>query len=110
MRCRCSALRVPRVDADITPDHHIILGGAPRGQSGISGRTPGLGRCAAGIDASAADKMALDDSRLHPGAGQAERQGWSGLAAADDDRVEIRHDKPLQQLRYSPPWDDEEPR
>jgi hypothetical protein len=53
-----------------------------------------LGRGAAGIDASAADEMALNDSHLHPGAGQAECQRWSGLAGADDDRVEVGHDKP----------------
>jgi hypothetical protein len=41
--------------------------------------------------------MALDDSHFHPGAGKAEGQRWSGLAGADDDRVEIGRDKPLQQ-------------
>jgi hypothetical protein len=41
--------------------------------------------------------MALDDRHLHPGAGQAERQRWSGLAGADDDRIEVGHDKPLPQ-------------
>ena len=45
--------------------------GAP---GGIGARYQGLGRGAAGIDASAADEMALNDSHLHPGAGQAECQ------------------------------------
>src|SRR5262249_4959557 len=52
-------------------------------------------------DTSALDEMALNDSHLHPGAGQAERQRWSGLAGADDDRVEVGHDKPLQQQEAS---------
>src|ERR1700746_386669 len=71
--------------------------GAPRGPGGIGARYQRLGRGAAGIDASAADEMALDDSHLHPGARQAECQRWSGLAGADDDRVEVGHDKPVQQ-------------
>ena len=87
----------PHVDADVTPDHHTILRGAPRDPGGIGARYQGLGRGAAGIDASAADEMALNDSHLHPGPGKAERQRWSGLAGADDDRVEVGHDKPLQQ-------------
>jgi hypothetical protein len=40
--------------------------------------------------------MTLNDSHLHSDAGQAECQRWSGLAGADDDRVEVGHDKPLQ--------------
>jgi hypothetical protein len=62
----------------------------------MGARHQGLGRGAAGIDASAADEMSLNDSDLHPGAGQAECQRWSGLAGTDDDRVEVGHDKPLQ--------------
>ena len=90
-------LNPPHVDADITPDHHTILGGAARDPGGIGARYQGLGRGAAGIDASSADEMALNDSHLHRGAGKAECQRWSGLAGADDDRVEVRYDKPLQQ-------------
>jgi hypothetical protein len=58
---------LPHVDADFTPDHHTILGGAPRDSGGIGARYQGLGRGAAGIDASPADEMALNDSHLHPG-------------------------------------------
>jgi hypothetical protein len=50
-----------------TPDHHTILGGAPRDPGGIGARYQSLGRGAAGIDASAADEMSLNDSDLHPG-------------------------------------------
>ena len=53
----------------ISPPITIILGGAPRDPGGIGGRYQGLGRGAAGIDASAADEMALNDSDLHPDAG-----------------------------------------
>jgi hypothetical protein len=67
--------------------------GAP---GGMGARYQGLGRGAAGIDASAADETSLNDSHLHPSVGQAECQTWSGLAGADDDRVEVGHDKPLQ--------------
>ena len=59
----------PHVDADIAPDRHTVLGGAPRSPGSIGARDQGLGRGAAGIDASAADEMALNDSHLHPGAG-----------------------------------------
>jgi hypothetical protein len=45
--------------------------------------------------------MALDDSHLHAGAGEAECQRWSGLAGADDDRIEVGHDEPLQQQEAS---------
>jgi hypothetical protein len=79
------------------PDHHTILGGAPRDPGGIGARYQGLGRGAAGIDASATDEMALNESHLHPGAGWAECQRWSGLAGADNDRVEVERDTPLQQ-------------
>ena len=59
----------PHVDADITSDHHTILGGAPRDPRGIGAHYHGLGRGAAGIDAGAADEMELNDGHLHPGAG-----------------------------------------
>jgi hypothetical protein len=59
-----------------TPDHHTILRGAPRDPGGIGARYQGFGRGAAGIDASAADETALNDSHLHPGAGQVERQRY----------------------------------
>src|SRR6516225_5317614 len=71
-----------------------ILGGAPRGPGRVRARDQGLGRGAAGIDASAADEIALDDSHLHPGAGKAERQRWPGLAGADDDCVICSHPSP----------------
>jgi hypothetical protein len=45
--------------------------------------------------------MALNDSHLHPGTGKAECQRWPGLAGADDDRVKVGHDKPLQQQEAS---------
>jgi transposase len=50
--------------------------------------------------------MALNNSHLHPGAGQAERQRWSGLAGADDDRIEVAHDRPPSSKRrhYSNPF------
>src|SRR5215470_20408651 len=51
---------LPHVDAVITPDHHTILGGAPRGPGGIGARYQGLGRGAAGVGAGAANETALD--------------------------------------------------
>jgi hypothetical protein len=41
--------------------------------------------------------MTLDDSHLHPGAGQPECQRRSGLAGTDDDRVKVGHEALRQQ-------------
>ena len=74
------------VDADRT-DADAVVGGAPGNVRGAGARHQRLGRDAAVVDAGAAEVLALDQRRLHAGLGQADGEGRSGLAAADDDRV-----------------------
>jgi hypothetical protein len=54
----------------------------------IGARDQGLGRHAAGVDAGAAEQLALDQRDPHAGGGQAADQRRPGLAGADDDGVE----------------------
>ena len=55
---------------------------------GIGAGDQRLGRRAAGVDAGAAEQVALDQRDLHAGAGQPAGERRPGLAGADDDRVE----------------------
>ena len=67
-------LDLPHIDADFAGDRDPVIGRTPRQLCGIGARHQRLCRRAAGIDAGAADEIALDDRDLHPGAGKAERQ------------------------------------
>ncbi len=62
--------------------------GAPREVGGIGAGDQGLGRRAAGVDAGAADELALDQRDLLPGGGEAAGHRRPGLAGADHDGVE----------------------
>jgi hypothetical protein len=76
------------VDTDVAAEEDSELGGAARQVGGMGARHQGLGRRAAGVDASAAEELALDDADLHPGRTEADREERPRLAGADDDRVE----------------------
>jgi hypothetical protein len=79
------------IDRHRPSEHDPVFGGAARRLRRISRSDQRLGRCAAGIDAGAADELALGDRHLHAGGGEPQRQRGSGLAGADDDRVVFRH-------------------
>ena len=64
------------------------LGAAPRDVRGVGARDQRLGRHAAGVDAGAAEQLALDQRDRHAGGGQPAGERRPGLAGADDDRVE----------------------
>ena len=88
-------LDAPHVDAHAAIDRHAEIRRAARHVRGIRARHHGLGRDAAGIDACAAEQLALDDRDLHACRGHALRERWPRLSRADDDRVEIaRHENP----------------
>ena len=79
---------------DRAADGHAVVRGAARQVRRIGARDQRLGRGAAGIDAGAAEKLALDDGDLPACGHQPPRQRGSGLPGADDDRVIVRHDRP----------------
>ena len=84
------ALTRCHVDADGAVDRHAVVGGAPREMRGIGAGDQRLGRHAAGVDAGAAEQLALDERDRHAGRGQPAGKRRAGLAGADDDRVEGR--------------------
>ncbi len=84
-------LDLGHVDLDAAGDLDAELGPAARQMRGIGAGHHGLGRRAAGIDASAAEELALDDRDLLPRLRQPPRQRRPRLAGTDDDGVIIRH-------------------
>src|SRR5262249_7290125 len=83
------------MDPDRAADGHAVVGGTACQISRISARNQRLSRGAAGIDAGAAEKLALDDGSLPAGGHQSPRQARSGLSGADNDRIMVRHNPPL---------------
>ena len=79
------------VDADLAGDRYAVFGRPPRRLRRIGARHQRLGRRAAGVDAGAADEIALDDRDLHAGAGQPQCQSRPGLTGANYDRVVVGH-------------------
>ena len=77
------------VDADVAAEHDTELGGPARQVSGVGAGHQGLGRRAAGVDAGAAEQLALGDRDLHPGPGQPDGEDRPRLARPDDDGVEV---------------------
>ena len=65
-----------------------VIGGAAGDMSGIGAGDQGLGRRAAGVDASAAEQVALDHRHRHAGPGEPDGKRGSSLTCADDDRIE----------------------
>ena len=65
-----------------------VVGGAPGEVRGVGAGDERLGRHAAGVDAGAAEQLALDEGDFHAGAGQPAGERRTGLAGADDDGVE----------------------
>ena len=84
----CARLDARHVDADRAVEHDAVVGAAPRQMGGIGAGDQRLGRHAAGVDAGAAEQLALDQRDLHAGAGQPPGERRPGLPGADDDRVE----------------------
>src|SRR5438876_31354 len=76
------------VDADRAGERHAIIGGAAGKMRGIGARHHRLGRHAAGVDAGAADELALDQRDAHAGGLEPADERRAGLAGADDDGVE----------------------
>ena len=70
------------------PSDDAEIGGAPGHVGGVGAGHQRLGRHAAGVDAGAAEQLALDERDLHPRAVSRPASGGAGLAGADDDGVE----------------------
>ncbi len=85
---RGARLDAGHVDADRRIDHNAEIGAAPREMRGIGAGHQRLGRHAAGVDAGAAEQVALDHRHRHAGGGQPPGERRPGLSGADDDRVE----------------------
>jgi len=79
------------IDGDRAGDRHAEVGGAAGEVRGIGARHQRLGRRAAGVDARAAEAMALDDSNALTCSRQPVRQRGAGLAGANNDGVELGH-------------------
>lgn len=84
-------LDLPHVHGDGTWDGHPVVLGAAGEMRGIGTRHQCLGRRAAGVDAGAAEAVALDDRHALAGGCQAMCERRAGLAGADDDGVELGH-------------------
>src|SRR6185312_7804211 len=79
------------VGLDLAGAGEAVVRAAARHMHGVGARDHGLGRRAAGVDAGAAEAVALDDGDLLAGVGQSPRQARPGLASADDDRIVVGH-------------------
>lgn len=89
-------LHASHIDAHRTVEHHAVLAGPPRQVRRISTGNQRLRRCAAGVDAGAAEQLALDHRHGHARAGQTPGQRRDCLTRADDDRIErVTHARPL---------------
>ena len=80
-------LHPPHVHRDAAADHHTELGGAACHVRGVGAGDQCLGGRAAGVDACPAECPAFDDCDVPSGACETLGEGWTGLAAADDDGV-----------------------
>ena len=88
-------------EAQRAAEHDAERDGPPRQVGGVGAGNQGLGGRAAGVDAGAAEQLALDDGDLHPGLAETNGKGRARLAGADDDCVEAAiHDA---NLRLRPP-------
>ncbi len=76
------------VDADRALDGHPVVRRPAREVGGIGAGHQGLGRHAAGVDAGAAEQLALHQGDAHARGGQPPGQRRTRLAGADDDGVE----------------------
>jgi hypothetical protein len=92
-----AGLRGDRGGAGLDPRHvhpqlplegKAVLGAAPRCVCGIGAGDQRFGRYAAGVDASAAEQLTLDDRNRHAHRCKPSGQRRSGLPGANDDRVE----------------------
>src|SRR5262249_15890722 len=79
------------VDADRAIDHNAVFARAPRHMRNVGAGNQRLGRRATGVDAGAAEAIALDDGDVHACPCQTVRQGGPGLTGTDDDRIERLH-------------------
>src|SRR5205085_6163266 len=69
-------------------EHDAVLGAAPGEGRGIGAGDGRLGGHAAGVDAGAAEQMALDQGHRHPGGGEPAGERRAGLPGTNDDRIE----------------------
>jgi len=76
------------VDVDLSADGDAILAGALRQVRSVGARHQRLGRDAAGVNAGAAEVLALDDCHFHAGGRKPRCKRRPRLARANDDRVE----------------------
>src|SRR5690242_13620942 len=82
-----ASLDLLHVDGNRAADHHAVVGAAAGdiGRAGAGHQS--FGWDTAGVDAGAAEKLALDDGYFHPSACQPGRKRGAGLSRTDDDGV-----------------------
>src|SRR5262249_36808128 len=83
------------IHANRAADGYAIVVSATREIRGIGARDQSLGRGATGIDAGTAEELALDNGNLPACGRQSPRQSRPSLSSADNDRIIIRHNRPL---------------
>ena len=88
-------LDAAHVHAHGTVEDHAVVRPASREVGGVSAGDERLRRHATGVDAGAAEEMPLDERHCHAGRGQTTGEEGTGLAGADDDRVECSHGRAL---------------
>ena len=79
------------VDPHVAIQHDAVVGGPTREMCGIRAGHQRLGGHASGVDAGAAEELALHERDCHSGASQAAGERRSGLSGPDDDGVEASH-------------------
>src|SRR5215471_6731693 len=96
-----SSLDRLHIDDDLARDVHAEIGCTSRHMGGVGARHQGLGRRAAGIDASAAEQVALDDGNVSPAIDKTLCKRWARLAGSDDDCVIALHWLPRHFTAYA---------
>src|SRR5215470_7742365 len=79
------------INTHATFDRHAKIGGPARHMCSVGAGDKCFGWRAAGVDAGAAELVALDDGNLHTSRRKTAGQRWSGLTRTDDDGVKLRH-------------------
>src|SRR2546426_10492544 len=87
------------INSDRAVDHHAILRGASRDMSCARACDQRLRRDAAVVDTGATEPLTLDDRHFHSCACQPDRERWSRLPSANDDRVIRRYHQIRLRLR-----------
>ena len=84
------------------PATHAVVGGGAGLLGDVGAGDHGFGGSAAGVDAGAAEELALDVGDGAASLGEASGERWAGLAGPDDDGVEVFGHQTLETIKRAP--------